>query len=496
MKKSEFDFKEPQRQSYVAIVQILFKTIYVVFRQLIPIVFVVLLGNSSQKGDYIIYGVIAIAVLTMIYSVINFFKTYFVVQNGEFIFHTGVLNRKKIAIPLAKIQTINFEQNIIHQFFSVLKLKIDTAGSEKNEVELHALETPKAHALRDLILSEKSRWTKATLEDNNHNLQPSIPYKPIMTLGPTELIKIGLTENHIKSGALIFLFFFWVYQNLQEVGVDVDENIQDLPEFEANFWWLIPGFVLLMMISVAISLFRAFIAHFDLRFLRSSQGFKISSGLFTKKEVSAVDHKIQHISWSDNLLKKLIHYKDLTLHQASSAQINEKQKIKIPACQQAQIQSVVNTLFGQTALESFEMAPIHRSFFWRYTMIITLLFIVVSAAVFLWSDVGKWVYLCMIYVYLIVTRYLSYRKKFFGFNQSLLYVRGGIFGDKDEVLPLYKIQAVEKHQTPYQAKHQLCSLSIFTAAGGIKIPYIPLSTGHLLMDIFLYKVEVDTRKWM
>ena len=155
MKKSEFDFSVPNRQSYVAIVMILFKTVNVVVRQLFPVLVVILVGGSKQKGDYIIWFIVAVSALTMVYSIINFFRTYFIVQDGELILHTGVFSRKKISIPFARIQTINFEQNIIHQFFSVLRIKVDTAGSEKNEFEFHALETAKAYALRDLVLAEK-----------------------------------------------------------------------------------------------------------------------------------------------------------------------------------------------------------------------------------------------------------------------------------------------------------------------------------------------------
>ena len=80
MKKSEFDFSVPNRQSYVAILMILFKTVNVLFRQLLPFVVVVLLGGSKSKTSYLLYTIIAVAVISMVYSVINFFKTYFIIH--------------------------------------------------------------------------------------------------------------------------------------------------------------------------------------------------------------------------------------------------------------------------------------------------------------------------------------------------------------------------------------------------------------------------------
>ena len=141
-----------------------------------------------------------------------------------------------------------------------------------------------------------------TFDENQPNKSA---YKEILSLGFTDLLKIGLTENHIRSGGLIFVFFLWIYQNLQEAGLDVDEYSEEIPEWE----WGINSIVLIvfvfLMISILISLGRTVIKYFDLQFLRFDNGFKIVSGIFTKKEVSAQDHKIQFISWSDNLLRKM-----------------------------------------------------------------------------------------------------------------------------------------------------------------------------------------------
>ncbi len=496
MKKSEFDFSVPNRQSYVAILMILYKTINVVVRQLVPIVLVVLLGGSKQKGDFLLWFAILVSALTMVYSIINFFRTYFYIQDDELILQTGIFNLKKTAIPFARIQTINFEQNIIHQFFSVLRIKIDTAGSEKKEFEFHALEADKAHALRDLILEEKQTMVQNKHEKAEQDTDEGPVYRQIMALSPTELVKVGLTENHIKSGGLIFLFFFWIYQNLQQVGVDVDEYSQEIPDWEMGLYTITFFVGLLMFFSVIISMVRTVIKNFDLQFLRSSRGFKIVSGLFTKREVSALDHKIQHISWSDNLLKRLIGFKDLSLNQASGTELESKQKIHIPGCNMTHIQEVVTTLFGKTDFDTFEMHGIDKRYYIRYAVIMSLLLVAGALVASYLGHADKFIPPLLVGVYFIISRYITYTKKQYGINASLVFIRGGVFGEKAEVLPMYKIQAVEIHQSPYQKKHQLCSLSLYTAAGRIKIPYIPMVAGTRLSDLFVYKVETDHRKWM
>jgi putative membrane protein len=477
---------------------ILFKTIQIVVRQLIPVLLVFLVGGAKDKGSYILMGVIGIALLSMVYSIINFFKTYFYIENNELVLQSGVFQRKKTSIPFERIQSINFEQNIIHQLFSVLKIKIDTAGSEKSEFEFHAIEEQKAQELRDLILTQKNQnHTFSTSEQEaDANDDGSMVFKPIMTLGITDLFKLGFTENHIKSIGLILVFFFWIYQNLQEVGVDVDEYSEDIPEWEWNGTIIITLVAIMMIVSVFISLIRTVVTHFDLQFLRSRHGFKVVSGLFTKKETSAADHKIQYISWSDNLLKRWIGFKDLRLNQASGTEANLKQSIKIPGCQDQHLESVIHSLFGDAQLEHMEVHRIDKRYFTRYVFLLSILYLI-FAGVMIWFELWKPLIAGTIfYIYLVANRYLSLIKKKFGYHDELLYVQGGIFGDKSELLPIFKIQALEIYQSPYQSKNGLCNINFFTASGKIQIPYINIHLANQISDNFIYKVETDLRKWM
>lgn len=499
MKKSEYDFSLPTRQSYVAIVMILFKTVNVVVRQLFPALLVILVGGSKNRGQYIIWFLVVGSVLSMIYSIINFFRTYFIIQNGEIILHTGVFSRKKISIPFERIQTVNFEQNIIHQFFSVLSIKLDTAGSEKNEFEFHAIEAEKAHALREMIMSQKkvAVLSESPLNSIDKPQTAQENYKLIMSIAPFQLLKVGLTENHIKSGGLIFVFFFWIYQNLQEVGVDVDEYSQDIPIWEAGLYSVMALITLFLIISVLISLIRTLVKHYDLKFFRSSAGFKIESGLFTKKQTSALDHKIQYISWSDNLLKRWMGFKDLALNQASSNELSTTSNIKIPGCNMHHIRQVSETLFGNADFDSnIELHSIDKRFFIRFSVIMILLLIVVCSGLIYFEQYDKIVLAVLACVYFCGTRFISYKKMKYGINHEMLYIRGGIFGDKAEIMPMFKIQSVEMHQSPYQTRNNLATITLYTASGKLRIPYIAKGICTDLMNIILYKSESDKRKWM
>ena len=236
--------------------------------------------------------------------------------------------------------------------------------------------------------------------------------------------------------------------------------------------------------------------YYGLEFWRSDNGFKISSGLFTKKDTSALDHKIQMISWSDNLLRKIVGYYQLSLKQASSIAINNKSSINIPGCRQDQIDMVTQALYGVKAFDNIEMESVDIRFMYRRMFFLSLIgipFIVLGCFDSkLFFVIGG----LLLIIYFLVTSYFRYKKCKFGHNGKMMMIRGGLFGDKAETLPIIKLQNVEINQSPYQRRKKLANVTIYTAAGSVTIPYVSYDRAIQLADYLLYKTESSNKRWM
>ncbi len=508
MKKNDHlnNFTEPTRQSAVAILLIILKTYRLLVRQALPLILLFFVGKgfTSGKGQTILIGITVFAVLGMVYSIINYFRHYFYINDDELIIESGVFKRSKMNVPFDRIQTINFEQNIIHRIFDVVRLKIDTAGSAKAEFEFHALGNEKAENLRNLLLSKKKQVNK---DDESLDLIESLEekstpvFKTIMQLDVLDLIKAGAVENHLRSGGIILAFMWWIWSSIDETEMldeVFNEQIQETVISQVNSGLILVGIaiVFFFFLSFLVSMVKMVITNYDLKFMRSKNGFKINGGLFTKKDVSALDHKIQVVSWGDNPLKKLIGIKDLQLKQASSIVMNKKTSIKIPSCKDEHIELVKNTLYGQKALSNINYSPIDKRYFYRNGGRLSLIAIgLVSLLVYLDQNTQA-ILFGVAGVFMVFTFYLSFRKKRYGFNEEMLVIRGGTYGDKTELLPIFKIQSLSKKQSPYQRRKGLANLVVHTASGKVGIPYIDNATAQNIMDEFLYRIEIDKRKWM
>jgi putative membrane protein len=491
-----FDFSIPSRQSYVAVLIIIFKTVRIIFSRIWPVIIVLFLGKSDPDDEesYFLAGMIVLTLLVMIISLINYFYTYFFVQDEALHLRKGVFTRKSINIPFERIQTINFEQNLIHSMFDVVSLKIDTAGSDQTEFEFYALSKSKANALRNLILEQKSG--DSAVADEAEEIQPVQTESNIFSLPPGRLMKVGLSQNHLRSVGLIMLFFFWIFEKLQEAGVAIEEYQGQIPQDDFSVQFLFFAAIFFLAISVLISMFRTIFKYFNLRFIRTENGFKIISGLFTRRELAATDQKIQIILWADNLLKKQLKYVDLTLKQASSEQINQADTIKVPGVSIQEVRRVMERLYPEFDPDLIVPKKVSKKYFHRFASIISIVGLVVIGLFIYLSEWQYSIFAVFLVIVLLISRYLQYKKLSYDLNLEMLYLSGGAWGSRTTLLPIYKIQGVRMNQSPYQRKHNLASLSCFTASGTVKIPYISKSEARALMNQILFKVESSKSRWM
>lgn len=505
-KRSELvnNFQTPRRQSYAAIVLIIYKFYKIIIRQIWPFLLFILLGSGRGKREnweeWMIYAGIFFGLFSMLMGILNYFKHYFHIADDKLHVSKGVFKKQKISIPLERVQTVNFEENLFHRLLRVTSLKIDTAGSQKDEFDLDAISLSEAAEIRDYILSKKTELIPASaLDADIVNDQPIEREEEelIAQLSIGDLFKIGVSYNHLKSAGIIIGAIVWFFSELEDIMPDLMNEDNALMAVIGT-GSILALFVLLAftVISFLFSMIRSFFRYYDLNFKRRGNGFKIISGLITRQEFSALDNKIQQVGWKDNLLqKKLFGIFDFTLKQAGSVAINSKKSINIPGVDFTQIKSIIRYHFGELDLSQFEFNAVSKKMLYRWWLYLTIVFlpIIIMAFTVEWF-VG--VFVILWYLFFGYSQWKSYHKTKYAISQNVLCIRGGTYGDENVLIKLHKIQSLEIKQSPYQKRHELASLIINTASGKNKIPYIPLARAKKMSNLLLYKVQSSNKSWM
>ncbi len=492
-------YSAPQRQSKVAIGIILIKLVRQTIKAFWPILLSFFIGgkNGNSFIDYVGYIALAFAALNVFGSILTFFRFYFHIEDGAIVIDKGVLKRSKVNIPFERIQTINFQQNILHQMFGVVSLEIDTAGAGKAELTIDALNKEEAEAIRQFILTER----KAVIseEDSSEESLEEEKGDTILHLGISDLIKIGVSQNHLRSMGLLFAF---VFSTMNEVTDDitglVESQVDGYESFLANNKWAVVALSILLVafISFVYSIISITLSNYDLKLSLKKNGLKLVRGLLNRQEISVNKKKVQVVSWSDNPIRRLFNMYTLQIDQASSTDAAQlKSKIKVPGSYQHQIDKVAKNVFPAEYYRPEKKNKVNRILLTRIIVLVGIIPALIAQT--LYFALGWYCLLFLLWIPLISSiANMYYRKRSFELNQELLKNSRGTFGNMYELLQLRKIQAIQIKQSWYQRRKKLANVTLFTASGSIKIPFLDLNQAEDLEKYVLYKVESDKRGWM
>jgi len=459
-------------------------------------------GSSRSEDPYITNIIIALTVFSTISSIIAYFKFYYYIKDDEFIIEKGLFQKVKINLPFDRIQTINFEQGPIHQLFNVVRLEVDSAGSVQNEIAIQAISRADAEYIRSYILAEKAKIAPSETIAEEGTLREEEASQLLMHHKPVDLLKIGVSQNHLRGLGIIFGFFFWVFQSLEDYLPDlkqgenpIDYLREDLGlNFEASIW--IALFIILLLFSIGISLFSTVFRYFDLRFLKTAKGFKVVSGLMTKRERSANLNKIQLIRWGDSLLKRIFGIFRLHLFQASSAALSSNKAISVPGCYQSQIDTVRQTYFPDEHKHAYETHGISSLIIGRRVLYIGILPLVLLLPTLYQPDSYRYLLLLLWLPFVYFTSVRFHKNWKVRINAEGIQTESGIIGRNYTLLQWYKVQSVTIRQSLYQQRRSVADVYFFTAAGSVRVPYFPLDKAIAIKNYVLYKVETDERDWM
>jgi putative membrane protein len=448
-------------------------------------------GNGSM-GRYPLL-LLAIPVLVLVRSVLDFFYFRFYIEQDELIIKKGFISRKVIAIPLQKIQAVHIEQTWMHQLMDVVKIKIDTAGTEKTEATIDAITVDKAEQLKSFLLHAYQPATSETV------VAQALPETPVIHLSFTDIFKLGLSANHIRAFFIALAFIISMVQNLEEIFGD--RIINTVKDSSASIGVSIQSISLVILvvliISVTVSVVRIILNYYDFQLTETAQGFKLRAGLINTRQYVVPFSKIQFISWEANWMRRIIGLYNLEFHQVAGDEVKEKARVKTPVTRAADIERIARHYHEQVQPAAQSVHCIHSVYPFRRMLLMGIIPIAVLLVLF-W--VIKWdnrALLFLLWIPYVFANAFVYRNNFRLYvSPDAFQVNSGIWGRSVRIVKWYKIQNISLQQSIYQRHKGLADIQLVTAGGKITIPYISLELAHMILNYALYEVERSGRSWM
>ncbi len=496
-----FNFNDFTTQSPKGILVIYFKQIYATIKFSWVFLFLIFKDFSkiSSLGSiYIFLGLGAILIFFLIRAYLLFKNFQFKISEGNFILNQGILKKSNTSIPFERIQNINFKQNILQQIINVYEVNIETAGSSGTEIAIKALSFEKANALKKHILKNVDTKVEQIIQEVK---------KPILSISPSDLFKVSLTENHLRNLILFFAILIGFYQQISQIAESFGEtekldgfveNSTDV--FSASFLFILFLLIFLIITAFVTSFVGVFLVHFNLSAYLNKDDFEIHQGLFTKKSILLKKQKIQNITISTNPLKKLIGISFVTFKQAISGKVNTKKGkdklIRIVGCKKEQVQIIKNNLFNFSTLENKEKLFPDSYYKKRMITYSTLFMVVIYLTLYYFFEAKILLSIILTLPLFVFLIHKKLKKRFYKISEDMLLVGNGVLETHITYLELFKVQNVKLKQTYFQARNEVADIVLQTASGKIYVSCLPMSKATQIYDYILFKVQTSTKEWM
>src|SRR5690606_37097783 len=159
----------------------------------IPFLVFVVFGDLSLPLTIIVTCLFI--VFLIVFSFLSWFRFTYRLEDEEIRIQYGVIVRKKRYIPFERIQSLDFSENILHQLFGLVKISVETAGSEGTEAVLTAVTKKQAETIQEILNQRKQ--TGAVAEQDGQEALPAVHEEIIYKITSRELVLLASTSGGI-----------------------------------------------------------------------------------------------------------------------------------------------------------------------------------------------------------------------------------------------------------------------------------------------------------
>ena len=437
--------------------------------------------SRASQGDE--YALIGVAVLTLI-SVAQYFTYRYRIDADGVTIRSGVFQRNLRHIPFARIQNVSLHQNLLHRFFGVAEVRLESAGAAKPEGQMRVLRLDQAHEFERLI---RQRSAEAAAADGATAAMPSqAPATTLLRLPTMEVIKLGLIDNRGMLvvgggfallaqagdnlvGKLIESVFRWF------TGQAEAWHLGLITMAAAALFLLACAIVLLRLLSVLMALLQ-----FHGFQLEEEDGrLRIERGLLTRWRGSAPRRRIQAFHLREGLLHRWFRRQSLRVDTAVGAAVDKHATLRdlVPIAEPARLDALVDGLLPEQAWPVRDWQRLHARAWWReFAPAATICLL--GTAVFCFFR-GPWGLLVLAVLPLLLLRARLWAKhSAYSVEHGLVAFRSGWLDRHWRFAEIDKLQAVEWRQSPFDRRHGMASLRFDTIganpfAPALRLPYLP-----------------------
>lgn len=495
-------FAAPRRQELLGLIIFFVENV----RKFVRVLFGLIAGAaiSPKLFTYLWVAVIAGVVINATFSWLQYRRFLFHVDGDSLRITRGVLVRENITIPFDRIQTVHLHQNVVQRILSLTGVKVDTAGSGKKELQIHALKRGEAQALQRILqhyaLADGRPVVPSASEEDPQTVPEAQagPSETLVKLSLGRLLLVGLTQNHIRNGLVAVGFMVGTYSQFDNwVEQAIDQIDEDTLALARAFVLasVAVGVLVFLAASVLFSIVQVVLRYYGLKASLSSQSFTVVAGLLKRNEHTIPLRKVQFLEWRGNFLRRIPGFETVRIVQGRSQEnVPGAMNVSIPAVFPEQTAQIVQQVFeGQDEGPAEVLLPQGYARYLRFGFVLLPLVFPL-----LMVEFNPWLIGCMVAYTALAWMWTGKYHRSVSLESNghvLVYQRGWAFTVRT-VMHLHKLQRIQIHQNFLHRRRGVAHVTLFTAGGSRTVRYLSIDQARELYDYALYRVESFEGSWM
>lgn len=457
-------------------------------------------------------GILGFVLILLAASVINFWFFKFHFDDDKIQIRRGLIFKKNLTLYFERVQEANLEQAFYFRPFDLWALKLESAGSGKEEIILPGIHHLLANNIKQRVLdAQKKSSVPQKLESPAEQVAASGQHNlPVVTnpdyqikLEPVDLLRYGLMHNTLIYYVAIFGPIlgqnekFW-----QNIGpwLQKSELVQAFTQYLSshNLWIGVLAVAVLVVLVLffiyAISIFLSLIKYWDYTLVVQGERFQYQAGLLNRLASGFRKHKLQTLVVKQSLIARILGRYSIEVRQTNEAMRKQgeiNQGFIIPVATEKQLADILALLNIKTP-EWKKCAPVKM--FWD--ALFFGIFLLIASSIVLVATENSLVWLIPIILLVVLLSVKNWYSIGYELNEEGFSVKRGILGVKTTYVPQIKIQKMQLSQGPVQRLHKTASLTLWSGATLEGLNFIPLEKLQTEREKIIHQITRFRGRWM
>jgi uncharacterized membrane protein YdbT with pleckstrin-like domain len=456
-----------------------------------------MLANQHARAWLFTYGVPVLVLVVLGFAFLSYWFFRYQFDTEKIQIRSGIFNKKRLTLNFERVQEANLEQAIYFRPFGLWTLRLESAGSSKEEIALPGISEAFALDIKQRVLSSKENISELSVVEAKTAVDFSLK------LSVLDLIRYGLMHNTMIYLVAIIAPLLGQNDALWRSMANFVERLgitQWLFDYLAVHNAIVGVFVvasLLVVFFVAIyslSIALAVIKYWNYSLAAQGERLQYNAGLFNRVACGFRKHKLQTIIIKQSLFARLLNRYSLEIRQT-----NEMAKPGAPL--QGFIIPVLTVNQLDEVLSLLAVDEPH----WQRTRAIQILWhsllwgglLTVALAVF--AQLSAVISLLWILLPIPLVSLISWKvwySKCFSLSANGFAMRRGLLGYSIAYIPQIKVQKLELAQGPLGRFHTCGTMTVWSGATRESINYVDLAKLNTCHATILQKVAGFKGRWM